>query len=127
MKSACPCPAGDHSTRQWLARSTIVLPPSSESRTNEFSPVITTSWGSTIRGSVIVRSSLRGPEHSTSLPPSPARSGNAGVRLPAAVRELSLIPRDEPASPREIVVRRSWPHEGLHDARPNRYLPPLSR
>ena len=49
MNSACPCPAGDHSTRQWLTRSTIVLPPSSDRRTNEFSPVITTSWGSTIR------------------------------------------------------------------------------
>ena len=53
MNSACPCPAGDHSTRQWLTRSAIVLPPSFERRMNEFSPVITTSWGSTIWGSAI--------------------------------------------------------------------------
>src|SRR3990172_13272388 len=51
MNSACPCPAGDHSTRQWLTRSAMVLPPSLERRMNEFSPVITTSCGSTNRGS----------------------------------------------------------------------------
>src|SRR4051812_15428187 len=55
MKSACPWPAGDHSTRQWLTRSTIALPPSFDRRTNEFSPVITTSLGSTIWGSVIYK------------------------------------------------------------------------
>src|SRR5688572_9118484 len=54
MKSACPWPAGDHSTRQWLTRSGIVLPPSFDRRTNEFSPVITGSWGSTSLGSAIV-------------------------------------------------------------------------
>ena len=55
MKSACPCPAGDHSTRQWLTRSGMVLPPSFDSRTNEFSPVITGSCGSTSLGSAIRR------------------------------------------------------------------------
>src|SRR4051812_21391495 len=54
MNSACPCPAGDHSTRQWLTRSAIFLPPSSDRRMNEFSPVMTTSCGSTICGSAIV-------------------------------------------------------------------------
>src|SRR5262245_56176056 len=53
MKSACPCPAGDHSTRQWLTRSLMVLPPSSDSRMKEFSPVMIGSWGSTICGSAI--------------------------------------------------------------------------
>src|SRR5258706_1471239 len=46
--STCPCPAGDHSTRQWLARVTRLLPPSCDRRMNEFSPVMTTSCGSTI-------------------------------------------------------------------------------
>ena len=55
MNSAWPCPAGDHSTRQWLTRSGIVLPPSFDSRTNEFSPVITGSCGSTMRGSAMHR------------------------------------------------------------------------
>src|SRR2546423_4464001 len=54
MKSACPCPAGDHSTRQWLTRSAMFFPPSSDRRMNEFSPVITTSCGSTIWASAIV-------------------------------------------------------------------------
>src|SRR5262245_28676871 len=54
MNSACPCPAGDQSTRQWLTRSAIVPPPSFERRMNEFSPVMTTSCGSTIWGSAIV-------------------------------------------------------------------------
>src|ERR1700730_2327841 len=53
MKRACPWPAGDHSTRQWLTRSAIVSPPSLERRTNEFSPVITTSCGSTICASAM--------------------------------------------------------------------------
>src|ERR1044071_134860 len=48
-----PCPAGDHSTRQWLTRSVRVLPSSRERRTKEFSPVITTSCGSTICGSAM--------------------------------------------------------------------------
>src|SRR5919204_3578304 len=55
MKSAWPWPAGDHSTRQWLTRSARVLPPSLERRMNEFSPVMTTSCGSTICGSAMVR------------------------------------------------------------------------
>src|SRR6266850_4505850 len=53
MKRACPCPAGDHSTRQWLTRSAIDSPPSFDRRTNEFSPVISTSCGSTICGPAI--------------------------------------------------------------------------
>jgi len=48
------CPAGDHSTRQWLTRSAMVLPPSSERRIKEFSPVMTTSPGSASLGSLIV-------------------------------------------------------------------------
>src|SRR6185436_18208377 len=51
MNSAWPWPAGDHSTRQWLTRSGIVVPPSLDRRTNEFSPVITGSCGSTNLGS----------------------------------------------------------------------------
>src|SRR5262245_59363906 len=47
MKSAWPWPAGDHSTRQWLVRSTMVFPPSFERRMKWFSPVITGSCGST--------------------------------------------------------------------------------
>src|ERR1700741_812510 len=54
MNKAWPCPAGDHSTRQWLTRSGILLPPSCERRTNEFSPVITGSCGSTRRGSAVL-------------------------------------------------------------------------
>src|SRR5678816_1043636 len=46
--STCPCPAGDQRTRQWLARVTRLLPPSCDRRMNEFSPVMTTSCGSTI-------------------------------------------------------------------------------
>src|SRR5476649_108368 len=53
MNNACPCPTGDKRTRQWLTRSAMVLPPSLERRMNEFSPVITTSCGSTIWGAVI--------------------------------------------------------------------------
>src|SRR6185295_6364268 len=45
--SVVPAPAGHHSTRQWLARSASVLPPSWLRRTNEFSPVMRTSLGST--------------------------------------------------------------------------------
>jgi len=45
-----PLPSGRPSTRQWLTRSAIFLPPSLERRMNEFSPVITTSCGSTICG-----------------------------------------------------------------------------
>ena len=47
------CPAGDQSTRQWLTRSTIVLPLSFDRRMNEFSPVIRTSCGSAMRGSLM--------------------------------------------------------------------------
>src|SRR5262245_5234621 len=47
MNKAWPAPAGHHSTRQWLKRSDCVLPPSGLRRTNEFSPVIKTSLGST--------------------------------------------------------------------------------
>src|SRR6266446_1914343 len=47
MKSAWPAPAGHHSTRQWLTRSVMVLPPSGLSRMKEFSPVIRTAFGST--------------------------------------------------------------------------------
>src|SRR5262245_2257950 len=54
MKRACPWPAGDHSTRQWLTRSSIVFPPSFERRMKEFSPVMTTSCGSTICASAIL-------------------------------------------------------------------------
>ena len=42
-----PAPDGHHRTRQWLARSDSVLPPSGLSRMKEFSPVIITSFGST--------------------------------------------------------------------------------
>src|SRR5438046_2626097 len=52
MKSAWPVPAGHQRTRQWLRRSDIVLPPSGLRRMKEFSPVITTSLGST--GAVMV-------------------------------------------------------------------------
>src|SRR5207302_7048891 len=50
---ASPLPARINSTRQWLARSASVLPPSRLSRMNEFSPVMRTSLGST--GEAIVR------------------------------------------------------------------------
>src|SRR5687767_4121506 len=53
MNIAWPAPAGDHSTRQWLTRSTTVLPPSFDKRMNEFSPVITTSCWSTHCASAI--------------------------------------------------------------------------
>src|SRR6186997_3366005 len=46
-KSTWPAPAPHHSTRQWLARSEMVLPPSGLSRMKEFSPVIMGSLGST--------------------------------------------------------------------------------
>src|SRR5688572_23492217 len=47
MNRACPCPAGDHSTRQCEMRSATVLPPSCDRRMKEFSPVMMGSWGST--------------------------------------------------------------------------------
>src|SRR5215831_13792360 len=47
MKSAWPAPAGHQSTRQWLTRSDMVVPPSGLSRMKEFSPVIRTALGST--------------------------------------------------------------------------------
>src|SRR5262245_57400425 len=51
MKSAWPWPAGDHSTRQWLRRSTMFS--AVPRRMKEFSPVITGSCGSTRRGSAM--------------------------------------------------------------------------
>src|SRR4051794_35073846 len=68
----------------------MVLPPSCERRTNEFSPVITTSWGSTICGSAIVASSWW---KRAILPSAPAEFKGFAVALPGARRRRD---RQEP-------------------------------
>jgi len=98
MNSACPCPAGDQSTRQWLTRSAIVPPPSFERRMNEFSPVMTTSWGSTIWGSAISVSS----------------SGRSALSCPQAQRNSKVSPSRCQALAVGVTVRNQvWYAIGL--------------
>src|SRR5262245_25772739 len=49
---ACPAPAGDHRTRQWLQRVAADWPPSVLRRTNEFSPIRISSCGLTFTSMV---------------------------------------------------------------------------
>src|SRR5712691_2701851 len=99
MKSAWPVPAGHQSTRQWLRRSDIVLPPSGLRRMKEFSPVITTSLGST---GVVMVVLLCARGHSEA-----PQEGSAGGQR----RQLTRLDR----VPRAVTPRRLGPRGRFED------------
>src|SRR6266403_5978003 len=91
MKSAWPAPAGHHSTRQWLTRSVMVLPPSWLRRMKEFSPVIRTAFGST--GGVMVSSSE-------------GRHLDARVVVARALGNVGVVGRAQRGDGLAVVARR---------------------